>query len=328
MRDFAYVRVGDAATAVVALAQRPDARLVAGGTDLLNLLKDDIESPALLVDINQLDLVDIHVGPDGLNIGALARMSDVAAHPGVRANYPVIAQTLEQSASPQVRNMATMGGNLVQRTRCPYFRAETPLPCNKRRPGSGCAAAEGDDRSSAIFGWSQHCVATHPSDLAVVLAALDATVRVRSLRDERTMAVTDFYRLPDQHPERDTELSALELITAIEVPPLPAAARSVYVKVRDRASYEFALVSCAVAVHVYRERVQSARIALGGVAAKPWRLTSAEQALVGVSLSADRLLAALDLSFAEAEPLRHNAFKVDLAKRAVVRALMKAGEAA
>lgn len=324
MHDFGYLRVADADSALAALAGRPDARLVAGGTDLLNLLKDGVETTGLLVDINRLDLAGVHAGPAGLSIGALARMSDVAADAGVRAGYPVIVAALQRSASPQVRNAATVGGNLLQRTRCPYFRAEAPAPCNKRWPGSGCAAADGDDRSSAIFGWSRRCVATHPSDLAVALAALDARVRLRSAHGERTLAVTDLYRPPDGEPERDTALQA-ELITAIEVPPVPADVRAAYLKLTDRAAHDFALVSCAVAVEARDGRIATARVALGGVAAGPWRLTAAERALPGVALSADRLLAALGPAFARARPVRRNGFKVELARRAVVRALMVAG---
>lgn len=324
MHDFGYLRVGDAGAAVATLAQRPDARLVAGGTDLLNLIKDGIEAPGLLLDINDLDLAGIHLGPDGLTIGALARLSDVAADPGVRARYPVLAQALERSASPQLRNMGTVGGNLLQRTRCPYFRAETALPCNKRRPGSGCAAVDGDDRSAAIFGSGPHCVATHPSDLAVALAALDARVRVRSAGGERAIAVTDLYRV---NGERDTVLDPADLITAIEVPALPPAARTTYLKVRDRAGYDFALVSCAVAVEVRDGTIHRVRIALGGVAPGPWRLPLAEAALAGADLSPESVLAAARRDFAEATPGRHNAFKVGLAQRAVVRALTTAGAA-
>ena len=252
-------------------------------------------------------------------------MSDVAAHPAVRRAYPAIAEALELSASPQLRNMASMGGNLMQRTRCPYFRAETELPCNKRRPGTGCAAREGENRGHAIFGWSDACVATHPSDVAVALAALEATVHVLGPRGERAIPVVDFYRLPDDGPEQDTVLAHDELITAIDVPASPLTGRSHYLKVRERSSYEFALVSAAVALAMDGKHIQQARIALGGVAPRPWRLTAAEGALIGAPLERDALRRAVESAFGAARPLAHNGFKVELARRTVVRALEHAG---
>jgi xanthine dehydrogenase YagS FAD-binding subunit len=252
-------------------------------------------------------------------------MSDVAAHAAVRRVYPAIAEALELSASPQLRNMASMGGNLMQRTRCPYFRAETELPCNKRRPGTGCAAREGEHRGHAIFGWSSACVATHPSDVAVALAALDATVQVRGPRGERPIPLVDFYRLPGDAPEHDTVLAHDELITAIDVPASPLTGRSHYLKVRERSSYEFALVSAAVALAMDGKHIQRARIALGGVAPKPWRLTAAEGALIGMPLEREALRRAVDSAFGEARPLAHYAFKVELAKRTVVQALETIG---
>jgi xanthine dehydrogenase YagS FAD-binding subunit len=288
-------------------------------------MKDGIAAPRRLIDINALPLAHIESGSRGLRLGALARMSDVAAHPGVRRAYPAIAEALELSASPQLRNMASMGGNLMQRTRCPYFRAETALPCNKRRPGTGCAARAGENRGHAIFGWSDACVATHPSDVAVALAALEATVHVLGPRGERAIPVVDFYRLPDDRPEQDTVLAHDELITAIDVPASPLTGRSHYLKVRERSSYEFALVSAAVALAMDGKHIQQARIALGGVAPRPWRLTAAEGALIGAPLERDALRRAVESAFGAARPLAHNGFKVELARRTVVRALKHAG---
>jgi xanthine dehydrogenase YagS FAD-binding subunit len=317
--------VADTPSAIAVLAADPEAACIAGGTELLNWMKDGIAAPRRLLDINDLPLAQIEAGPGGLRLGALARMSDVAAHTAVRQTYPAIAEALELSASPQLRNMASMGGNLLQRTRCPYFRAETALPCNKRRPGTGCAAREGENRGHAILGWSDACVATHPSDVAVALAALDATVQLRSPRGERTMALVDFYRLPGDTPEHDTVLAHDELITAIDVPASPLTSQSHYLKVRERSSYEFALVSAAVALTLDAGRIQQARIALGGVAPKPWRLTAAESAFRGLPLERAALRRAIDGAFGEARPLVHNAFKVEIAKRTVVRALENVG---
>jgi xanthine dehydrogenase YagS FAD-binding subunit len=325
MLPFTYQRESDLQSVIAVLAGDADAACIAGGTELLNWMKDGIAAPRRLLDINDLPLAQIEVGPRGLRLGALARMSDVATHPEVRHAYPAITEALELSASPQLRNMASMGGNLMQRTRCSYFRAETDLPCNKRRPGTGCAARQGENRGHAIFGWSDACVATHPSDVAVALAALDATVQVRGPRGERTIPLVDFYRLPGDAPEHDTVLAHDDLIIAIDVPASPLTSRSHYLKVRERSSYEFALVSAAVALQMDGTRIQQARIALGGVAPKPWRLTAAEGTLVGVPLARDTLRHAVDGAFGAARPLAHNAFKVELAKRTVIRALENVG---
>jgi len=322
VRPFAYSRAGDVGQILAALRE-PGTRPIAGGTELVNLLKERIEAPTRLVDINALPLAETHAGADGLRLGALARMSDVAAHPSVRDGWPAIAQALEASASPQLRNMATMGGNLMQRTRCPYFRADRPLACNKRTPGSGCSALEGHGRHGAIFGTSERCIATHPSDLAVALAALDATVRIAGPGGEHTIALTDLHRLPGEEPQRDTTLDPRELIVGIDVPAGPLARRSRYLKVRERASYEFALVSAGVAVQVRDGRIERAQIALGGVAAKPWRLSDAEQRLVGVEIEPAALRAAIEPAFAQVHLRPDNAFKVALATRAVVRALIE-----
>lgn len=328
MQGFGYVRVDDCEGAFAAVRDA-DARFIAGGTELVNLMKERIDAPGTVVDINALPLAEIEVGAVGLRLGALVRMSDVAAHAGVRCAYPAIAQALEASASPQLRNMASMGGNLLQRTRCPYFRADAALPCNKRRPGSGCAALDGDGRGQAIFGASERCIATQPSDLAVALAALDATVHIRSADAERTIALVDLHRLPGEEPHRDTVLEPGELIIAIEVPASGLAGRSRYLKLRERASYEFALVSVAVGLELDRHGgIRAARVALGGVAAKPWRLYGAEERLAGTELEADSLRAAIEPDFAGAHPRADNAFKVELAKRAVVRTLLEAGSQA
>ncbi|MGW0857055.1 FAD binding domain-containing protein [Streptomyces sp. NPDC002690] len=321
MRDFAYARAADADAAVNLLADRPDARLIAGGTDLLGLLKEDIEHPGLLVDISRTALTGVSAGPDGLVLGALTRLSDAAAHPLVRAACPALATALEKSASPQLRNLATLGGNVLQRTRCPYFRAETDLPCNKRTPGSGCAALTGHQRAAGLFGTSDACVATHPSDLAVALAALDATVLVRGARGERVLGIEALYAPADSPPHVEHRLEHAEMIIEIRVPATPLAALSRYLKVRERASYEFALVSAAVAVTVDGGTVSDVRIALGGVGPRPWRLRGAEQALRGGPLTPESVSDALAPELGGARTLPGNAFKVPLVRRTVVRAL-------
>lgn len=314
------------ATALDLLQREPRAYAIAGGTELVNWMKEGIVSPSTLIDINGLPGLDqVEVTPGGLHIGALARMSDVASHPDVQREYPAISEALWSSASGQLRNMASMGGNLLQRTRCPYFRAEVDVPCNKRRPGSGCAARRdgGDDRTAAIFGWSERCVATHPSDVAVALMALDAVVHT-----QRAIPLRDFYRLPGDAPEQDTTLERGELIVGIQVPASALAGRSRYLKVRERTSYEFALVSVAVGLDLQTNgRVREARIALGGVAPMPWRLLLAERALVGANVAnAAELRERVTDAFDEARPLRHNKFKVELAARAVVHAIQMAGQ--
>lgn len=326
MYPFSYERATDAGQAISVVAANPRAAFIAGGTELVNWLKEGIVQPRQLVDINAVhSLAAIDVGPAGLRIGALARMSDVAAHPVVRRSYPVITEALVKSASPQLRNMASMGGNLLQRTRCPYFRADAALPCNKRTPGTGCAAISGHDRHTALFGWSDACIATHPSDVAVALAALDAIVHVQGPGGERAISLDAFYRLPGDRPWDDTTLRHGELITAIEVPASAVAARSHYLKVRERASYEFALVSAAVGIDVDGATIRAVRIALGGVAPMPWRLREAETALRGRPFTAAAARAAVDGAFDDARPRRENAFKVELAKRAVVRAMIALG---
>jgi len=328
MHPFALSRTDTPAHAVAAHARDPQLAFIGGGTDLLGLIKDRAAAPERLLDINGLSsLSRIDLGPDGrLHIGALARMSDVAAHRDVREQFPVIAEALLFSASGQLRNMASIGGNIMQRTRCPYFRDEDGLPCNKRRPGSGCSALHGLNRSHAIFGWSDDCIATNPSDLSVALAALDAHVIVLGPTGERSIPFTDFHRLPGDTPDRDTALERGELIVGIDVPASVEARASHYLKLRDRASYEFALVSAAAAVAVDRGRIRSVRLALGGAAHKPWRLTSAEAALRGAKLDdIGKLKSGIAASFKDARPLAHNGFKVELAQRVAVRALQIAG---
>jgi xanthine dehydrogenase YagS FAD-binding subunit len=326
MQSFAYERAATLAQAIGAAAE-PDTAVIAGGTELLNWMKDGITAPRRLVDLNGLSGLDgVAIDDRGLRIGALARMSDLAEHPAIRRDWPAVSQALLQSASAQIRTMASIGGNLMQRTRCPYFRAEVDLPCNRRRPGSGCAALAGEDRSAAIFGWTEQCVATHPSDVAVALAALDAVVHVDGPGGPHAIPVTEFHRLPDHGSVRETVLEPGELITAIEVPASAAARRSHYLKLRERASYEFALVSAAVGLDLDGAVIREVRIALGGVAAKPWRLREAEEALRGVTPADEPALRrAVDAAFAEARPLRRNGFKVELAKRAVIRALQIVG---
>ena len=329
MQPFTYTRATTLQHAIDASAA--GATPIAGGTELVNWLKEGIAAPPRIVDINRLDELDyVRFDGDVLGIGALTRMSAVAAHPDVRAAFPVLAQSIERSASQQIRNMASMGGNLLQRTRCPYFRAEVELPCNKRRPGSGCSAREGEDRAHAIFGGSEHCIATHPSDAAVALAALGATVRVEGANDaRRELTLDELYRLPGDTPEIETALAPGDVIVEIAVPRSAAARRSHYLKLRERASYEFALVSVAAAVELDGGRVRSARLALGGVAPKPWRLALAEKRLAGAALDDDAALgAALAPEFDAARPGRHNGFKIELAQRAAVRALRIAGGAA
>jgi xanthine dehydrogenase YagS FAD-binding subunit len=309
----------------------PSTHYVAGGTTLIDLMKLNVETPAHLVDINALGSTDASLAQvsdlpgGGIRLGALARMSDVAWDARVRDRFPVVSQSLLLAASGQLRNMASMGGNVLQRTRCPYFR-DTATPCNKREPGTGCSALVGFNRSHAILGTSEHCIATHPSDLAVALVALDAVVRVRGGAQggrgaERSIPFSEFHVLPGVHPERETTLKHGELITAIDIPALSFAKRSLYLKVRDRASYAFALASAAVALDVNGNTIRGARVALGGVGTKPWRSYEAERALIGKSATPSTFAAAADVALRGAVTHKHNAFKVGLAKRTLVRAL-------
>jgi xanthine dehydrogenase YagS FAD-binding subunit len=326
VRPFDYA-VPSSIDDAVRLGRASETRFVAGGTTLIDLMKLGVETPAHVVDINPLGekdhalagIADLPGG--GLRLGALARMSDAAWDARVKERYPVVSEALLLAASGQLRNMASLGGNIMQRTRCPYFR-DTATPCNKREPGTGCSAIVGINRTHAILGTSERCIATHPSDLAVALAALDAVVRVRRASGgERTIRFADFHLLPDSHPERETVLAPGDVITAIDLPALPFAKRSHYLKVRDRASYAFALASVAVALDVANGTVQGARVALGGIATKPWRSHEAERALAGKPATRDTFRAAAEAALQGAKPHRDNAFKVELAKRTLVRAL-------
>ena len=328
MHPFRLSHAPDAAIAIASHTRDPGLTFIAGGTDLIGLMKDRVTLPDCVMDINGLsDFSRIEPLPGGgIRIGALARMSDVAANIEVRRRFPVIAEGLLFAASGQLRNMASIGGNIMQRTRCAYFRDEDGPPCNKRRPGSGCSAFHGINRNHAIFGWSDACVATHPSDVAVTFAAMDAIVLIRGRSGERSIPFADFHCLPGSTPERDNVLERGDLIVAIEVPGRPEGRASHYLKLRDRQSYEFALVSAAAAVAIDEKRIRSARLAMGGVAHRPWRLTAAEEALGGIALDeTDKLRAAVATSFADARPLTHNAFKIELAQRVALRALQAAG---
>jgi xanthine dehydrogenase YagS FAD-binding subunit len=324
MHAFSYLRVERVEDALDA-ARAPGARFLAGGTNLLDLMKGHVEQPLRVVDINRLPLSAILELPGGgLRLGALARNSDTADHALVRERYPLLAQALLAGASPQLRNMASAGGNLMQRTRCHYFYDAAFPACNKRDPGSGCAALQGHNRIHAIFGASDQCIAVHPSDMAVALVALDAVVEVRGPAGPRRIPVADFHRLPHRTPQRDTSLEPDELIVAIDLPPSPFSAHSHYLKVRDRASYAFALVSVAAALDVADGRVRDARIVLGGVAHKPWRAQAAEQQLIGRPPGEASIDAAAGEAIRDARPHRDNAFKVPLARQAVARALRSA----
>ncbi len=299
----------------------PGSRFLAGGTTLIDLMKLDVETPERVVDINLLPLARVEAAPDGgLKIGALVRNSDLAVHPEVKARYAVLSEALLSGASPQLRNMATTGGNLLQRTRCYYFR-DTAYACNKRQPGSGCPAMDGYNRIHAVLGGSEHCVATHPSDMAVAMMALEAVVHARKDKRERRIALDELYLLPGTTPDKENVLEPGELITYVTLPKLPAGTKSHYLKLRDRAQYEFALASAAVVVSVSGGRIERARIALGGIATKPWRSREAEAALEGKSASEENFRAAAEAAMHGAKPLRDNKFKIELAKRALVRAL-------
>jgi xanthine dehydrogenase YagS FAD-binding subunit len=311
--------------AALAAGSNADTKFIAGGTDLIQLLQDWVERPKHLVDIDQLPLDRIELGDGGARIGALTRMSDVADHPELRRLYPVMVEALLASASPQIRNMATIGGNLLQRTRCGYFR-DVGFPCNKRVPGSGCPAINGENRLLAILGGSDHCVATHASDLAVALAALDAAVELQGAGPgggsaTRRVPLTEFHLLPGDTPERETVVAPGEMITAIQVPPAAAGQRSLYLKVRDRASFEFALVSAAVVVTMAGGQIASARIAMGGVGTKPWRLPQVEAALAGAPTTTQAFVEAAAHAADGARPLAQNGFKIPLMQRTLVRAL-------
>lgn len=323
MNSFSYVRVTDVETALRE-GGAAGSRFLGAGTNLLDLMKGGIERPQRLVDVSALPLAKIEPLPEGgLRIGAMVSNSDAANDRLVRQRYPLLSQALLAGASPQLRNMATVGGNLLQRTRCYYFYDSGFAACNKRNPGSGCAALEGYNRIHAILGASEQCIAVHPSDMAVALAALDATVRVRGPKGERVIAMRDFHRLPGDTPQRDTNLAHGELITAVDLPPSQFT-KTHYLKVRDRASYAFALVSVAAALELQGKTIRSARIALGGVAHKPWREPAAEAALRGQAAHEASFARAADALLRGAKSFAHNGFKIELARRAVIRALTQA----
>jgi xanthine dehydrogenase YagS FAD-binding subunit len=329
MHPFALERPRDLATALAFRAQagRTDAPVeyIAGGTDMVQLLQEYVRRPDRLVSLAGLLDSGIEAGPRGLRIGAAATMGEVAAHRTLVEQFPVVSESLLNSASPQVRNQATIGGNVLQRTRCPYFRDVGYAACNKRAPGSGCAAIGGETRWHAVLGTSESCIAAHASDLAVALVALDASVEVRSPSGQRSVPLADFHRLPNDTPHIETVLEPGEVIAAITVPASAAAKRSHYLKVRDRASFEFAVVSAAVALDMDNGRIREARVALGGVGTKPWRVPKVEAALVGAGLDPSALRVAAALAAEGAVPHGHNAFKIELMQRAIVRAVQIAG---
>src|SRR5690348_12704372 len=328
MNPFAYERAGDAAGAVAAVAADPDAMFLGGGTNLVDHMRLGVAKPGRLVDVTRLPFDRVGEMPDGgVRIGTNVRNSDLAAHPLIRKRYPMLSQALLSGASGQLRNMATTGGNLLQRTRCVYFQDIT-MPCNKRRPNSGCSALGGYTRYHAILGASEHCIAVHPSDMAVAMAALEATVVVLGPSGERRIPLVDFHRLPGDEPERDTALQHGELITAVELPPLPLAARSVYRKVRDRRSFAFALVSVAAALDVRDRKIADARIAFGGVAHKSWRARQVEEILRGNAPTPEQFARAADAELAAARPQPGNAFKLKMLRSTLVATLQELAGAA
>ena len=321
MNPFAYTRATNQQAAIQAIAQQ-NAKFIAGGTNLLDLMKEHVEQPSRLIDINRLEFTQIVERNGGLRLGALAKNSDTANHRLVRERYPLVTQAILAGASAQLRNAATNGGNLMQRTRCYYFY-DTAMPCNKREPDSGCGALEGFSRIHAIFGTSRQCIATHPSDMCVALAALDATVQVEGPQGPRSIPFAEFHRLPGDTPHIDTNLRRDELITAIDLPATANvfADHSYYLKVRDRASYAFALVSVAAALDIRNGVIQEARVAMGGVAHKPWRATKAEAALEGKRAEETSFRNAAEAEMQSAVGTEHNRFKIELGRRAIVRAL-------
>jgi xanthine dehydrogenase YagS FAD-binding subunit len=327
MHTFALNRANDTGSAVGAAAKTKTAqqgatvRFVAGGTTLVDLMKLDVEQPEVLVDISRLPLDQIEAMPDGgLKIGAMVRNAALAQHPDVKKKYPVLSQALLSGASPQLRNKATTGGNLLQRTRCVYFR-DPDMPCNKRAPGSGCGAIGGFNRNMAVLGTSEHCIATNPSDMNVALMVLEATIHIQGPSGPRQVPIADFYLLPGSTPDRETVLQPGDLITHVTLPAPTAGNKSLYLKLRDRASYEFALASAAVVVDVSGGRISRARIAMGGVGTKPWRALDAEKALVGQPAEAATFRRAAEAALAGAKPQSENGFKIELAKRCLTHAL-------
>jgi xanthine dehydrogenase YagS FAD-binding subunit len=334
MKTFALTRAKDSAQAIASAAkattahQGAEIRFIGGGTTLIDLMKLNVEQPKAVIDISRLPFDKIEVLPDGgLSIGAVVRNSDLAFHPIVRKNYAVLSEALLSGASAQLRNMATTAGNLLQRTRCMYFR-DTAMPCNKREPGSGCAAITGVNRSLAILGTSEHCIATNPSDMNVAMVALEATIHIRGTKGERSVPIGDFHLLPGNTPQRETVLDPGELITHVTLPPPAPGSRSLYIKLRDRASYEFALASAAVVVTTSGGKISTARVALGGVGTKPWRSPEAEAELINQPASEDVFRKSAEAAMRNAKPQTQNGFKVELAKRCLVYALNRATQTA
>ena len=330
MHTFEFIRPADSAAAIAAAAQSKtaqqgaDVRFMGGGTTLIDLMKLNVETPARILDINRLPLNKIEDTPDhGLRIGATVRNSDLAYHPRVQRDYSVLSQAILQGASAQIRNMATVGGNLLQRTRCVYFR-DTAMPCNKREPGTGCPAITGHNRTLAILGTSEHCIATNPSDMCIALAALDATVQIQGTKGTRTIAFGDFHLLPGSTPHRETVLEPGDLITHITLPPPSSGSKHLYLKLRDRSSYEFALASAAVVLTISSGKISRARIALGGVGTKPWRSLEAEAALTGKPANDTTFRQAAEAALRSAKPQSENGFKIELAKRCLTHALRTA----
>jgi xanthine dehydrogenase YagS FAD-binding subunit len=330
MHTFEFIRPADSAAAIAAAAQSKtaqqgaDVRFMGGGTTLIDLMKLNVETPARILDINRLPLDKIEDTPDhGLRVGATVRNSDLAYHPRVQRDYSVLSQAILQGASAQIRNMATVGGNLLQRTRCVYFR-DTSMPCNKREPGTGCPAITGHNRTLAILGTSEHCIATNPSDMCIALAALEATVQIQGTKGTRTIAFGDFHLLPGSTPHRETVLEPGDLITHITLPPPTNGSKHLYLKLRDRASYEFALASAAVVLTLSSGKISRARIALGGVGTKPWRSTEAEAALIGKTANDAIFRQAAEAAVQGAKPQSENRFKIELAKRCLTHALRTA----
>ncbi len=325
MQEFRYRQAK-----TVESALRANGTYLAGGTTLVDLMKLNVLQPALVVDVNPLPLAQVEALPGGelkggLRIGAMVRNSDLANHPAVKQNYTVLSEALLSGASPQLRNMATTGGNLLQKTRCYYYR-DTNYACNKRQPGSGCPAIDGFNRIHAVLGGSAECVATHPSDMAVAMMALEATVHTQGPGGERAIALKDFYLLPGTTPEKENVLEPGELITHVTLPAPESGTRSHYLKLRDRAQYEFALASAAVVVRLHGRRMERVRIALGGVGTRPWRSAEAERSLEGREATAENFRKAADAAMKDAKPLKYNSFKVELAKKALVRALETAAQ--
>lgn len=324
MRPFKYLRVKEPQEAIKLVMANKNSQFLAGGTNLLDLMKEDVERPDELVDITRIKMADVKETAHGVSIGGFGKNTSTANHPLIRQNFPLLTQAILAGASAQIRNMATNGGNLNQRTRCSYFY-ETAMPCNKRDPGTGCGAFDGINRMHAIFGWSDKCIAVNPSDMCIALAALDAVVKIQEANgQERSLPFTDYHRLPGDMPQKDNNLKHGELVTSIEIPNNRFANNSSYLKIRDRSSYAFALISIAAALELEGDLVKDVRIAMGGVAHKPWRALNAERFLKGKKATASNFKAAAEQEMQHAKAFEYNKFKIEMGKRAIVRALTQA----